>query len=91
MNKAQTSYRIIGYGDYEHGFFNQFNWGTTLMSAYNQFQNLIADPEMDGAVIIEVQHETWRVIEQFGREDVSVEYGPLGNFKVTKAPKLVLL
>ncbi len=46
---------------------------------------------MDGAVLIEVQHETWKVIEEFGDYPVSVVYGPLGNFKVEKAPQLALV
>jgi hypothetical protein len=45
---------------------------------------------MDGAVLIEVRHEDWRVIEEFGTEGVSVVYGPLGNFKVERAPEYVL-
>ena len=87
-----TSYRIIGYGHANHGFFNQFNFASTYASAMNEYRNLIADPEMDGAVMIEVNHEDWRVIEEFGSGYlISVVCGPLGNFKVTKSPELVMV
>jgi hypothetical protein len=55
------------------------------------YNSHLADPDVDGAVLIEVRHEDWRVIEEFGTEGVSVVYGPLGNFKVEKAPKLQLV
>lgn len=86
-----TNYRVIGYGHANAGFFNQFNFASTFTSAMNNYQNLIADPEMDGAVLIEVNHEDWRVIEEFGSGyPVSVAYGPLGNFKVQKTPEYIL-
>ena len=86
----QATYRIIGYGHANYGFFNQFNFASTYMSAMNDYQNLIADPEMDGAVLIEVNHEDWRVVEEFDSGyAVSVVYGPLGNFKVEKTPNYV--
>ena len=89
---SNTNYRIIGYGHADYGFFNQFNFASTRESASNTFLNLIADPEMDGAVVIEVNHEDWRVIDEFDSGyAVSVAYGPLGNFKVSKSPKLVLV
>ena len=87
----ETTYRIIGFGDNEHGFFNQFAFSSSVGYAYGIYQAHIADPEMDGAVLIEVNHEDWRVIEEFGTEGVSVVYGPLGNFKVEKAEKLQLV
>ena len=88
----QTTYRIIGYGHANYGFFNQLNFASTYASALNDYDRLIKDPEMDGAVLIEVQHETWRVLEEFNSGyAVSVAYGPLGNFKVSKSPKLVLV
>jgi hypothetical protein len=92
MNKTQTTYRIIGYGEADYGFFNQFHFTSTRESASNTFLNLIADPEMDGAVVVEVNHEDWRVIDEFDSGyAVSVACGPLGNFKVSKSPKLVLI
>lgn len=89
--KNKTNWRVIGYGDVTHGFFNQFHFCSTLASAQNEFQNLIADPEMDGAVLIEVKHETWRVIRELGTYPVSVCYSALGTFKVKKAPEYVLV
>ena len=89
---ANTTYRVIGYGHANAGFFNQFNFASSYQRAMCDFQNLIADPEMDGAVLIEVNHEDWRVIEEFDSGyPVSVEYGPLGNFRVEKAPTLVMV
>jgi hypothetical protein len=49
------------------------------------------DPEMDGAVIIKSEHETWEVIEEFGTEGMSIVCGPLFSFKVEKAPELVMV
>ena len=88
---TETTYRVIAFGDYEHGFYNRPLFVSNKQAAYNEYQNFIADPEVDGCVLIEVQHENWRVIEEFGTEDTSVIYGPLGNFKVAKAPKLVMV
>jgi hypothetical protein len=79
---TETNYRVIGFGNNEHGFFNQFSFTSTVGYAYGFYQAHIADPEMDGAVIIKVQHEDWEVVEQFGTEGVEVVYGPVGNHKV---------
>jgi hypothetical protein len=79
---TETTFRVIGFGTNEFGFFNQFAWGCTLGYALGFYQAHIADPEMDGAVIIKVQHEDWEVVEQFGTEGVEVVYGPAGNHKV---------
>ena len=87
----ETNYRIIGFGHYDHGFFNQFAFSSTLGYAQGIYNAHLADPEMDGAVLIKVQHESWEVIQEFGTENVSVAYGPLGNFKVEKSPQLVLV
>jgi hypothetical protein len=91
IKPMETNYRVIGFGEYEHGFFNQFAWALTLGYAQGIYNAHLEDPEMDGAVLIQVQHETWEVIQEFGTDNVSVEYGPLGNFKVTKAPRLVMV
>jgi hypothetical protein len=83
-----TTYRVIGFGEYEHGFFNQPAFCSTIGYAQGFFNGHKNDPEMDGAVLIRVDHEDWKVIDEFGTENVSVVYGPLGNFKVERAPKL---
>lgn len=87
----QTSYRIIAFGHANHGFFNCPLYKSTKELAYRSWRNCLEDPEFEGAVLIEVQHETWRVIEEFGTEGMSVVYGPLGNFKVEKSPELVIV
>ena len=88
---TKTTYRIIGYGHANAGFFNQFNFSSTLKGAESDYQRLLEDPEMDGCVLIKVNHEDWQVINEFGNYPVSVEYSAVGTFKVTKSPKLVLV
>ena len=88
---TKTTYRIIGYGHANAGFFNQLNFSSTLKGAESDYQRLLEDPEMDGAVVIKVNHEDWQVINEFGNYPVSVEYSAVGTFKVTKSPKLVLV
>lgn len=91
MNKTQTTYRIIGFGEANYGFFNQFNFSSTLKGAEEDYQRLLEDPEMDGAVIIKVDHEEWQVINEFGTDGKSIECSPLGTFKIKNAPALVIL
>jgi len=91
MNKTQSTYRIIGYGEADYGFFNQFNFSSTREGAEKDYQRLLEDPEMDGAVLIKVDHEEWAVLKECGTYPVSVVYGPLGTFKVQKAPNYVLV
>ena len=86
-----TNYRVIGFGETENGFFNQFAFCSTIGYAQGFFKGHLADPEMDGAVLIKVDHETWEVIDEFGTENTSVVYGPLGTFKVERAPELVMV
>lgn len=88
---SNFTYRIIGFGENQHGFFNQFHWGHDISSASQSYSELIQDPEMDGVVLIRVNHESWEVILEHKTYPISVEYGPLGNFKVTKSPELVMV
>ena len=87
----ETSYRIIAFGTNDHGFFNHFFFEFVERHAYIVYQACLADPEFDGVVLIEVQHETWRVLEEYGTEGYSVVCGPVGNHKVEKAPALVFV
>lgn len=88
-----TNYRVIGFGENEHGFFNQFAYAGTIGYASGFYIGHLQDPEMDGAVLIKVNHEDWEVIQEFNSEPygISVVYGPLGTFKVEKAPDLVMV
>ena len=88
-----TNYRVIGFGTSDHGFFNQFAFCGTIGYACGFYNAHLQDPEMDGAVLIRVNHETWEVIQEFNSADYnySVVYGPLGTFKVEKAPALVMV
>lgn len=79
---VETNYRVIGFGTNTYGFFNQFAWCSTVGYALGFYQAHIVDPEMQGAVVIKVQHEDWEVVEEFGTEGVEVVYGPAGNHKV---------
>lgn len=88
---TQATYRIIGFGTNQHGFFNHFYFESVERHAYIVYQACLADPEFEGVVLIEVQHETWRVLEEYGTEGYSVVCGPVGNHKVEKAPALVLV
>jgi hypothetical protein len=87
----QTTYRVIGFGENEHGFFNEFAFTSTIGYACGIYTAHLQDPEMDGAVIIRVRHEEWEIIQEFGIYPVSVVYGPLGTFKVEKSPELVMV
>lgn len=87
----KTNYRVIGFGHNEHGFFNQFVFRSDLSSARIAYSHFWQDPEMDGAVVIEVNHEDWKVIHEFGTKGYSVEYGVLGTFKVVKSPELCMV
>jgi hypothetical protein len=87
----QTTYRVIGFGQNEHGFFNEKSFSITIGYALGVFNAHKEDPDMDGAVIIKSEHETWEVIEEFGTEGMSIVCGPLFSFKVEKAPELVMV
>lgn len=87
----KKSYRVIGFGSTEHGFFNSPRYCSEHKGALAEYRDFYNDPDVDGCVLIEVCHETWRVVEEFGTENKSIVYGPLGNFKVEKAPKLVMI
>jgi len=89
MKNNQTTFRIIGFGTNDHGFFNQFNYSSNTHEALLIYSELAEDPEMDGAVLVEVQHESWRVTREFGTDGYCVVYGPVGNYKVEKAPQIV--
>lgn len=91
MTNNVTSYRVIGFGTKDYGFFNQFHWGATLQQAEASYSEMGADPEIDGAVVIEVGTESWRVIREFGTEGVSVVASNYGVFKVERAPVLHLV
>jgi len=85
---TETTFRVIGFGKTEYGFFNQPRFVLTLGNAMVVYREFESDPEFDGAVLIAVRHEDWMVIKEFGTENVSVVYGPLGNFKVERASEI---
>lgn len=86
------TYRVIGFGTSEVGtLFNQPAFCSTIGYACGIYNAHLYDPEMDGAVIIRVNHESWEVILEFGMEGKSISYSPLGVFRVEKSPSLVLV
>ena len=87
----KTLYKIIGFGENEHGFFNQKAVSSTIGYAIGIYNGMIKDPEYTGAVIIKQDHETWQVIEESGTEGMSIECGPFMGFSVKKAPTLVMV
>lgn len=86
-----STYRIIGYGETEKSFFNQFHFASTIGTAEKAYQDMLSEPEYDGAVLIKVDHEEWQVLNEFGNYPVSIVYTALGTFKVQKAPNYVLV
>jgi hypothetical protein len=86
-----TTYRVIGFGTNEHGFFNQFAFSSTIGYACGIYNEHLHDPEMDGAVIIRVRHEEWEVIQEFGSYPVEIVYSSLGKITVERAKQLVMV
>lgn len=91
MNKTQTTYRVIAFGHAEHGFFNRYDYAYNIKQATKYYDEALHNPEMDGCVIVRVDHETWEVILEFGTEGMSIECSGMGTFKVKNAPALVML
>jgi hypothetical protein len=90
---TQTNYRVIGFGRTEHGFFNEPAFCSTIGYACGIYNAHLQNPEMDGAVLIRVNHEDWEVIQEFCSESYaySVTYGPLGVFHVERSSELVMV
>ena len=82
-------YRIIGFGENENGFFNQPVFASTKEKALNLYDEFYRNPEIQGAVMIESQHENWRVVYEFGVKDVEVVCSPLFTFSVVKSLSIV--
>ena len=87
----QTTYRVIGFGENENGFFNQPSFCSTIGYACGIYDSHLQDPEMGGAVIIRVRHESWEVIQEFSAYPIEIVYSGMGTVKVEKAKKLVMV
>ncbi len=87
----QTTYRVIGFGENEHGFFNQFAFTSSIGYATGIYNAHLQDPEMDGAVIIRVEHESWEVIQEFSAYPTEIVYSALGKITVERAKQLVMV
>jgi hypothetical protein len=84
-------YKVIGFGDNEHGFFNEKSVSSNINFAYGFYQAHVADANCTGAVIIKQDHESWQIVESFGIEGMSITCGNFMSFSVSKAPKLVMV
>ena len=89
--QTMTTYRVIGFGTNEHGFFNEYAHCGSIGYACGFYNGHLQDPEMDGVVLIRVNHEDWEVIQESGTIPYSVSCGPGGNFKVERAVDMVLV
>lgn len=86
---SEFVYRIIGFGENEHGFFNQPVFASTKEKALQLYDEFYRNPEIQGAVMIESQHEDWSVVYEFGVKDVEVVCSPLFTFSVVKSLSIV--
>ena len=84
-------YKVIGFGENEHGFFNEKGVSSNINFAYGFSQAHVADANCIGAVIIKQDHESWQIIESFGTENMSVVCDNMMSFRVEKAPTLVMV
>jgi len=84
-------YKVIGFGNNEHGFFNEKSVSSNINFAYGFYQAHVADANCTGAVIIKQDHESWQIVEEFGTENMSITCGNFMSFSVSKAPKLVMV
>lgn len=84
-------YKVIGFGDSEHGFFNEKSVTSSINFAYGFYQAHVADANCTGAVIIKQDHESWEIVEEFGTEGMSIGCGNFMSFSVKKAPALVMV
>lgn len=82
-------YKVIGFGENEHGFFNQKAVSSSVGYASGIFRGMITDPDYIGAVIIKQEHESWEVILEFGTEDMLIECSSFMSFSVKRATVLV--
>jgi hypothetical protein len=89
MNRSlNRTYRVVSFGENDHGFWNSPSFHLTVGAAKQRFDETYANPEIDGAVLIEVDNDNWSVRAQFGLENHSVVLQPIGNFRVEKASGL---
>jgi len=94
--QPETTYRVIGagVGEWSDGgsfSFNRPGFHSTLAAAVADYNELYSDPTYDSAVLVEVQHEDWRVLQEFGTEGLSVTMSPQGVIHLDTAPKLELV
>jgi len=94
--QPETTYRVIGCGSGEWydggGFsFERPGFHSTLEAAVADYNELYSDPTYDSAVLVQVDHETWQIVREFGTEGLSVTMSPLGVIHLDTAPKWVMV
>lgn len=78
-------YKLIAFGENEYGFWNEPMICMKLETAYHYGEIAAQKEDTYGYVILEVNHEDWRIINQtvYGC-DIEVYCTPQGNIKVKK-------
>jgi hypothetical protein len=74
------NYRVVVYGQSEHGFWNQPAFHSKLNNAVKHYTEVVFDqPEgFLGVVLVEVDHEDFKVLNRVGEEyEVIYNFGVL--------------
>ena len=78
--KESMNYRVVVYGGNEYGFWNEPTFHSELNDAVKHYADVVFDqPEgFLGVVLVEVDHEDFRVINRVGEEhEVVYNFGVL--------------
>jgi len=70
------NYRVIAFGEDENGFWNEPSFHSNLEDARNYYSRVINAnlPDCLGVVLVEVNHEDFRVINRVGSDSYEVTY-----------------
>ena len=76
------NYRVIAFGSNGYGFWNEPTFHSKLQDASDYFAKVVnsKDPEFVGAVLVEVNHEDFKVLDRVGPDCYEVIY----NFGVCR-------
>jgi hypothetical protein len=81
MTKAL--YRTMAYGYRSGELFTRYGICTDRLGyAQGSYEALVGDPEYDGAVLIEGEGPTWRLVSQCGLHDHEVWQPQRGLFRI---------
>lgn len=81
-NMYTPNYRVVYFGNTEYGFWNNPRFFSELNDAlaFYQDESIIAD----GCVLIQCNHEDWKIIREWSCYDYEVYLGTVNNFRVRK-------